>query len=94
MMCPPSILRLRIHNRSRHFGLWLPLFIIWPVILVLGLVLLPLLLICAAVLWPSGWGKLVLLGGPALLGLLCAMRGLNVEVKQPLEETLVLVSFR
>ena len=39
MMWPPSVLRLRIDNRQRHFGLWLPLFLIWPVLLVLGLVL-------------------------------------------------------
>ena len=94
MMCPPSILRVRIHNQRWHFGLWLPLFLVWPFVLVFGLVLWPILLVSTAVFWGKGWGKLVLLGGPALLGLLCAMRGLNVEVKQPSEETLILVSFR
>jgi len=94
MMCPPSILRVRIHKQRRRFGLWLPLFLIWPVVLVLGLVVWPLLLICAVVLWPSRWGRPLLLGGPAIFALLCALRGLEVEVKQPLEQTLVLVSFR
>jgi hypothetical protein len=92
MMCPPSIMWVRIRNRRRRFGLWLPLFLIWPVVLVLGLVLLPLLLICAAVLWPTGWGRPLLLGGPVIFSLLCALRGLKVEVNQPSEQ--VLISFQ
>jgi len=92
MMCPPSILRVRIQNRRRRFGLWLPLFLIWPVIMVLGLVLLPLLLICAVFLWPFGWGRLLLFGGPVIFSLLCALRGLKVEVNQSSGQ--VLVSFQ
>ena len=92
MIWPPSVLRLRIHTSRRHFGLWLPLFLVWPLLLVLGLVLWPLLLIGAIVLWHRGWGKTLLLGGPALFRLFCALRGLKVEVKQPSEK--VLISFR
>jgi galactitol-specific phosphotransferase system IIC component len=92
MMCPPSILRVRIHNRRRHFGLWLPLFLVWPVVMVFGLVLWPLLLIGAAILWPIGWGRPLLLGGPAIFALLCALRGLKIEVNQPSEQ--VIISFQ
>jgi len=92
MIWPPSVLHLRIHNSRRHFGLWLPLFLVWPLLLVLGLVLWPLLLIGAIVLWKRGWSKPLLLGGPAIFRLFCALRGLKVEVKQPSEQ--VLISFR
>ncbi len=92
MNWPPSILRVRIHDKRRHFGLWLPLFLVWPLLLVLGLVLWPLLLIAAAVLWYWGWGRPLLFGGPALFSVLCALRGLRIEVSQPREQ--VLISFR
>lgn len=89
MNWPPSILRVRIHNKRRHFGFWLPLFLIWPLLLVLGLVLWTLLLIAAAVLWYWGWGRPLLFAGPALFGLFCALRGFRVEVKQPSEQVLI-----
>ena len=89
MMCPPSLLRLRIRNERHRFGLWLPLFLIWPVVLVLGLALWPLLLIAAAVLWPWGWGKLLLLGGVVIFGVFCALRGLRVDIKQDSQQVLV-----
>jgi len=92
MIWPPSVLRLRIYSQQRKFSLWLPLFLVWPVVLVLGLVLWPLLLIAAIILWHWGWGRLLLLGGPILFGLLCTLRGLRVEVEQPSEQ--VLISFR
>jgi hypothetical protein len=89
MMCPPSLLRLRIRNERHRFGLWLPLFLIWPLVLVLGLALWPLLLIASFVLWDRGWGKPLLLGGPALFELLCALRGLKVNIKQDSQQVLI-----
>ena len=36
MKCPPYLLRLRIEDRERvRFRLWFPLFLLWPLILVL-----------------------------------------------------------
>jgi len=90
MIYPPSVLRVRIHNRRHHFGLWLPLFIIGPLLLVLWLVLLPLLLIAAVALWYRGWGRPLLIGGPALFLLLCALRGLKIEVGQESGQVLLI----
>lgn len=92
MMWPPSVLRLRIHSRRRHFGLWLPLFLIWPLLVVLFLLLSPLVLAVAIILWRTNWGKLLLLGGPRLFFLFCALRGLKADVKNCSEQ--VFVSFR
>lgn len=89
MMWPPSILRLRIHNQRRHFGLWLPLFLIWPLLLVLGVVLLPLLLVGAVIVWHKGWGKPLLFAGPALFWMLCALRGFEVDVKNRSDQVLI-----
>ncbi len=92
MMWPPSILKLRIHNQHRHFGLWLPLFLLWPLMVMLAIVLSPLVLVSAVILWPKGWGKPLLLGGPAFFRLFWALRGLKVDVKQHSGQ--VFISFR
>jgi len=89
MMWLPSMLRLRIHNQRQHFGLWLPLFLIWPLVLILGLALWPQLLIGAIIFWKKGWSKLLLLGGPAIFRFLCTLRGLKVDVKNPSEQVLI-----
>jgi len=81
MMFPPSIMHIRIAGTScRGFNLWLPLILLWPFALVLGLALAPLVLIAALCTWPR-YGRMLLLGGPRLFGMLCALRGLRVYVE-------------
>ncbi len=92
MIFPPSILRLRIRDKERRFGLWLPLIFIWPVFLVLALILAPLVLVTAAVLWPLGWGRPLLLAGPVIFRIICSLRGLEVNVQDGAQ--VVYVRFR
>jgi hypothetical protein len=51
-----------------------------------------LVLLAALILRPFVWGKLLLLSGPMLFGVLCALRGLELELNQG--NRLMLVSFR
>ena len=83
MSLPPSLLRVRIQGAKRRFGLWLPLFLAWPPLVLLALALFPLVLLLAALLWHRGWGKPLLLAGPAFFRLFCALRGLLIEVEDP-----------
>ena len=92
MSFPPPIMRLRIQEDDRSFSLWLPLILIWPLIVVLGIALLPVVLILAILLWPTGWGKTILFGGPALLRVCCALRGLEIYVEETSQQ--VFISFR
>ena len=92
MMWPPSLLRLRIRNGKRRFGLWLPLFLVWPPVVLFALALFPFLLVLAAILWRKGWGRPVLLAGPLFFGLFCSLRGLMIEVKSPSGQ--VYIAFR
>ena len=85
MRCPPCFVFLRIPHEGRHIRLWLPLFLIFPLIAVFVLLLTPFILIAAIVLWPSGWGRSLLLAGPALFRVLCELRGLKVDVAQSSE---------
>jgi len=91
MNCPPLLMRLGIYGR-RRFSLWLPLFLLWPVAAALAIALAPLVLLLALILWPLGLGKLVLLSGPMLLGILCALRGLELNLN--LGSRVLLVSFK
>ena len=90
MMFPPSILRLQIHDSEHRIGLWLPLILLWTVVLLLGILLAPIIITLAIILWPRGWGKPLLLVGPSMFRLFCALRGLNVRVEErPLERVTV-----
>jgi len=92
MNYPPPLLRLGICGRHRRFSLWLPLFLVWLVVAAIAIVLAPLVLLLALILWPIGLGKLLLLSGPMFFGVLCALRGLEVNVN--LGNRLVLISFK
>ena len=92
MIIPPLLLRVRVQSDRRRFGLWLPLFLLWPPVFLFGLALFPLVLVVAVVLWPWGWGRTLLLIGPATFRLVCALRGLRVDVHDPPER--VYIAFR
>jgi hypothetical protein len=84
MKCPPYLMHVRIKNRDRKINLWIPLFIILPLILILLIIMSPFILIATAILWCFGWGKplLILMIVPAALACLCALRGLEVNVNR------------
>lgn len=81
MIWPPSLLGIRIGRETRGFRLWLPLFLIWPPVLLLALAFLPLVLLLSLMLWPAGWGRTILLTGPWFFRMFCALRGLIIDVQ-------------
>ena len=89
MMFPPSILRVRVLDDDSRVSLWIPLILVWPLVGALYLLLLPFVLIAAVLTWRRGWGKAILLGGPALFRLYCALRGLEVDFTEPKRSVLV-----
>lgn len=90
MMWPPSLIRILVHNEEQHgVNLWLPVIILWPLALVLGIALAPVALIVACCTWRRGLGKSILFGGPRLFALVCALRGLQVHVQEKNQRVLV-----
>jgi hypothetical protein len=82
MIYPPFILRIRvIEGGIKKIGLWIPLFLLWPLVLVFAIALFPLILIISLLLWPTGKGRKLLLGFPLILYLICNMRGLKVDIR-------------
>ncbi len=78
MKRPPMLMHMRIQGEDRGFGLWLPLFLLLA--LVVFIILSPLMLVAAVILWPTGWCK----GASSILRTsleaFWSMRGLSVDV--------------
>jgi hypothetical protein len=88
------VMKFRIAGERHHgFTLWLPLLLVYLLILLpLLLILLPFLILAAVLLLPWGWSKSALLFIPRLCGVLCALRGLKVDVVQK-DHKIIYISF-
>ena len=92
MMCPPLLMNVRFKAEESRFGVFLPLplFLVLSVALVIFVILSPLILAAAIVMWARGYGNLVFRALGSAAGVYCAMRGLNVDIRGP--QTIVKVS--
>ena len=90
MSIPPCLLHIRVHNEEHSFGIWLPLFLAWLILAILVLAFLPLFLILLIIALPFGWGEFVLLVGPRFYNILCALKGLKLDVDKTGEKVEIL----
>ena len=81
MKRPPIWIHLKIQGEHKGFSLWLPLFLLLLVPLSVLIILSPLMLVAILILWPSGWGKWVLLVLRAAFGILCSLHGLRIDIQ-------------
>lgn len=81
MKFPPSILSLRIKGES-NFSLWLPLFLIWPILLLVALVILPFIFLISLFYLKGNVSRSILIV-PASYNLISDLKGLTVEVDNP-----------
>jgi hypothetical protein len=86
MSIPPCLLHLRVHNEEHNFGLWLPLFLAWLILAALLLALLPLFILLLLIALPFGWGEFMLQLGPRFYNILCALKGLKVDINRQREQ--------
>ncbi len=78
----PLTLRLRVRKKNgRVFDLWLPLFLIWLIVLPLLILLAPLILLAALILWYAGKGKIVLYSYFAIFRLIFCMSGVKIDIQ-------------
>jgi len=95
MNYPPMAMRMKIFQPGRRINLWLPLFIIVPVVLVIAsalfLVLLPFVLVASFVFGRFGLLRKFFFFWP-VVGCLAAARGLEVDIKK--RDGQVLVAFK
>lgn len=84
MSWPPYLLKIRLENKENSFPIWLPLFIIWPIVLVflvaIFLVILPFALLSLLFTWELGWCRPLFFFIPALFRLFTQLSGLKIDV--------------
>jgi hypothetical protein len=96
MSWPPLLMHLRMKGYGMpSLSLWIPLFLIWPFVAVLFILLSPFLLVLLLVAFFMFSVRL----NPFelcvnLYQILCALRGLVVEVEVPRDRSLIEVLFR
>lgn len=89
----PSFFILKIRRKHGcRFSIWLPVFILWPVALILALLILPFILIADLVLRLSGIRIHILrmLGG--VFSVISSLRGTRIKVNNPRENSIVNVT--
>ena len=93
MSFPPMIMRVKIDQPDTRVNLWLPLFIICPIVFIIGLglflLLLLLMLLGAIIFQRFGWLRLLIYSFPPVIGCLFALRGLKVDVNGGSERLLI-----
>ncbi len=84
MKWPPYLLKIHIENENSSFPIWLPLFIIGPILLILLLALfliaLPFMLLAMIFTWEYEWWRSFFLFFPLLFGLFTELSGLDIDV--------------
>ena len=76
---PPALLSIDIYKeREKRFRLWLPVFVLWPFMVLTAAILLPLAAVAEVLLIPKKIQPFSLL--LALSGVLCSLPGTYVDV--------------
>jgi hypothetical protein len=77
-------MKFRFSNGRHRFGLWIPLFLIGPLVLVfllaIFIILLPFALLALIFTWRWEWLNWVVKGIPAIFHVLCSLSGVRVDV--------------
>lgn len=81
-MIPPSILRIYVNTNPKHIRLWIPLFLLWPLI-ILAVILAPLAMICVCLHCKTYKIARSMMAGPRFWSVFCALRGFHVQVNEP-----------
>jgi hypothetical protein len=93
MIFPPALFRLRLVEYGRKkVGLWVPVFLLWPLLLVLAAVSVPLLLVAALALWRNPKARKALKSIPAAFVAFCSLRGCRIEVNGAEEEVFIKIT--
>ena len=86
---PPAILRVSLTRADgRRWGLWVPLFLLWPVAAVLAAAAAPLWLLAGVLWWAVGRGRGVIAMPWRWAVAACSLPGLLVEIERHGERTM------
>lgn len=83
--------RIRGKNRFR-LSCWIPLFLLWPILAVMVILLLPLIILTEVILRLSGHDYRLCRILIATYDLVAALRGLRVDVQEKSKDSMVYVN--
>jgi hypothetical protein len=83
------LLHLKFPTEEGCWGLWFPLFLIYPLFLAISLLAAPFLLLGSLLLWPTGRAKRVLLMLPYAWDVVFKIRGLLVDLRRDGRDVLI-----
>jgi hypothetical protein len=89
----PLILKLRIKDKNqKRFGIWLPLFLLWLIVLPLLALPAPLVLLAVFIFWLCGKGWFVLNFYIGIFGLIGNLSGLKIDIQS--KDSIVYLNLR
>ncbi len=92
-MIPPYLMKIKvIENGRKKVGLWLPVFLVWPLMLIFALILTPLLFMASLFLIWRRKFRALLKAIPRFYAVICAARGLDVEVESENENVYITIN--
>jgi len=75
------MLKLRVMEKDgKRFFIWLPLFLIWIIILPLLLIPIPFVALAALIMWPSGKGPIIFHGYFTIFKMIGCLSGLEIDI--------------
>lgn len=88
----PLLLHIQIKEREKKkVRLFIPLFLIWLLLLPILILAIPFVLIAAAITWHKGYGRAILAIIPLFLWVLGSLPGLYIQIEKPENKTLFYV---
>lgn len=77
----PFFLKLKVRKEnSRGVNLWLPVILVWILLLMIMVALFPLVFLVSVFTWKRGWGKMLILFYPVFFTLLFCLSGLRLDI--------------
>ncbi|HEX79518.1 MAG TPA: hypothetical protein G4O19_05115 [Dehalococcoidia bacterium] len=81
MSYPPLTMRLHILNDNSNLRFWIPIFLLYPFLLVLALVAEILAIAAFILFWPWDWGRKLPLFVPYISRVICNLRNLEIDIQ-------------
>jgi len=81
MNWPPMWAYVKIKGKHHGFRFWIPLFLGFLIMLAFFIAFLPLTLLIILILWPTGWGRWMVMAIKTGYVMLCSIRGMKVDVQ-------------
>ena len=82
MKLPPILLHLQIPVGGGFFGLWLPWFLVYLLLLIVMLIAIPFVIVLTIIFLTFGKSRPLILIWPYVWRLLFNMKGLKVDIQQ------------